>query len=100
MNCISVLQKIAARAETIDGRKVAWKLRDLSEADLGGTFLGNDVRTVMPALSALLVPQGMAYAELAGLPAVTGTGHATTSRSSRPPRPPWSTRRPDQRRCR
>ena len=34
-------------------------------------WLSKDV-VAGPVLSALLVPQGMAYAELAGLPAVTG----------------------------
>src|SRR3954452_23256873 len=34
-------------------------------------WLGNDL-TAGLVLSALLVPQGMAYAELAGLPAITG----------------------------
>ncbi len=36
-----------------------------------GAWLGRDI-TAGLVLSALLVPQGMAYAELAGLPAVTG----------------------------
>src|SRR5690349_20892609 len=35
------------------------------------TWLGRDV-TAAVVLTTLLVPQGMAYAELAGLPAITG----------------------------